>query len=94
MKLMRVVYWLLAVPTALLACLVIFKSLGDQGGGSPPAELAMAAAAAVLGLVGWGWRLAMTGGRPGMAVLLVVMSWVVFAGTMVGYALMTQKVWN
>jgi hypothetical protein len=51
-------------------------------------------AAVVLGLLGWGTRLVKTSGRPGLAVLVVVVSWVVFVGSMLINGLLHQKTWN
>ena len=49
---------------------------------------------AVLALLAWSYHLATSAGRTGLAILLVIVSWVVFAGTMLIYGLMHQKLWN
>lgn len=89
------VYWLLAVPTTLLAGAVIFLTLsGQRLSSATPDWLALTAAGAVLGLVGWGYNVGTSGGRPAVATLLVVLSWVLFAGAMIVNGLMNQKIWN
>lgn len=89
------VYWVLAVPTGLLASLVILLTLGGrQLSSATPAWLGLLAAAVVLGVLVWGYRLGTAGGKPGLATLLVVLSWVLFAGTMFVNGLMHQKIWN
>lgn len=92
---MTYLYWCLALPTGFLAGLVIVMTLaGQRLGPTTPGWLALAAASAVLGLLVSGFRLATAGGRPGIGVLLVVLSWAVFAGAMIAHGLMTQKLWN
>ena len=89
------VYWVLAVPTGLLALLVIMLTLGGkQITPVTPDWLSLLTSAAVLGLLVWGFRWATTGARPGLAVVLVVLSWVVFLGVMLVNGLMHQKTWN
>lgn len=88
-------YWFLAVPTGLLAAAVIFLTLGGQAlSAATPAWLALVAAGVVLGLLGWGYKLATAAGKPGRASLLVVLAWVLFAGAMLVNGLMHQTVWN
>lgn len=88
-------YWVLAVPTGLLASIVILLTLGGQRlSAATPDWLALVAAGAVLGLLGWGYKLGKSRGRPGLALLVVVLSWVLFGGTMLVNGLMNQKVWN
>jgi hypothetical protein len=89
------VYWTLAVPTGLLASLVIILTLGGRPlSAATPAWLSLLVAAAVLGILVQSHGLATTGGKPGLAALLVVFSWVLFAGAMILNGLMSQKTWN
>lgn len=89
------VYWLLAVPTMLLGGVVILFTLGGQRlSSATPPWLALIAAGAMLGLAGWGYKVATSGGRPGMAALWVILSWVVFAGATVVNGLMGQRIWS
>lgn len=88
-------YWLLAVPTTLLGSVAILLTLGGQRlSSATPPWLALVSAGAVLGLVGWGYKVATSGGRPGLAALWVAFSWVVFAVAMVVNGLMGQKIWG
>ncbi len=92
---MKYLYWVLAVPTGVIACLVVLLTLGGQRlSAATPAWLSLVVGTVVLGLLGWGYRLVKTGGRPGLAVLVVVLSWVVFVGSMVVNGLLHQKIWN
>jgi len=89
------VYWLLAVPTGLLASVVILLTISGQRLSSvTPDWLALAASGAVLALLSWGYNLGTSGGRPFVAALLVVLSWILFAGAMLINGLMNQKIWN
>lgn len=89
------VYWVLAVPTGILASVVIFLTLsGQRLSSATPAWLALVASGAVLALLGWGYNLGTSGGRPFLAALLVVLSWVLFFGVMLINGLMHQKIWN
>lgn len=93
----RLLFWvfaLLALPTGLLAGLVILLILGGQRMSAPaPDWPALLASAAVLGLLAWAYRLA-TGGRPAAASLWVVASWVLFVTVMLINGLMHQTLWN
>ncbi len=88
-------YWVLAVPTGLLASVVVFLTItGQPLSSATPAWLALVAAGAVCALLGWGYNLGTSAGRPGLATLLVIFSWVLFAGTMIVNGLVHQKIWN
>lgn len=88
-------FWLLALPTGLLAALVVFLTIsGQRLSSATPDWLALLAAGAVLGLLVSGYRLGTAGGRPFAAALLVVLSWLLFAGTMFVNGLMNQQLWN
>ncbi len=88
-------YWVLAVPTGLLASVAILLTLsGQRLSSATPDWLALVASGAVLALLGWGYKRGTSGGRPGSAALLVVFSWVLFAGAMIINGLMHQKIWN
>lgn len=91
---LRVLHALLALPTALAACAVILIVLGGQRL-SPPAPdwPGLVAAATVLGLNAWGYRLARAG-RPILASPLVVGSWLVFALIMLINGALHQTLWN
>lgn len=88
-------YWFLAVPTGALALLVMGLTLtGQRLSSSTPGWLSFIVSAVVLVLVGWGYTLATKRRRPGVAILLTVLSWVFFVTTMAVYGLMTIKIWN
>ncbi len=88
-------YWVLSVPTGLLASAVVFLTIsGQRLSSATPDWLALVASGAVFALLGWSYKLGTSGGRPGLATLLVVFSWVLFAGTMIINGLMHQKIWN
>ena len=89
------VYWTLAAPTGFIAALVITLTLSGKAlSSATPDWLALLAAAAVLALLAWSYHLATSAGRTGLAILVVIVSWVVFAGTMLIYGLMHQHLWN
>jgi hypothetical protein len=88
-------YWILAVPTGVLAGLVILLTLSGRSlSSSTPDWLAILTAAIVLALLGWGYNLGTSEGKPGLAALLVVVSWIVFFATMLVNGLLHQKTWN
>ena len=92
---MNLLYWLLAAPTALLAGLVIVMNLAGRAlSQATPIWLSLLMAAVVIGLLVWARTLGTQGGRPGLAVLMVLGSWVLFCGVMLVNGLMHQKVWN
>lgn len=92
---MTVVYWILAVPTAVLATLIIGLTLaGRPLSQATPLWLSFAGGVMVLGCVGWGYHTGVTGQRPGMAVLLVVGSWLAFFAILLTNGLLRQKTWN
>lgn len=89
------IYWLLAIPTGLLASVVILMTLaGQRLSSATPHWLGLLAAAAVLSLVGYGYKVGVSSEKPGIAVLLVVSSWVVFASIMLINGIMRQTTWN
>ena len=89
------VYWILAIPTGILAGIVILMTLSGRSlSSSTPDWLALLTATVVFGLLGWGYSLATSEGRAGWAALLVVLSWIVFFGTMLVNGLLHQKTWN
>ncbi len=88
-------YWVLAVPTGFLASVVILLTVsGQRLSSATPDWLAYAASGAVLAILVWGYHLATSSGRPGLAALLVVGSWVLFATAMIVNGLMHQTIWN
>lgn len=88
-------YWVLAVPTGLLATLVIGVIVSGKAlSSATPDWLGTLAAAGVLALLVWSYHLATASSRPVLAILVVVLSWLVFAGTMLTYGLMHQQLWN
>lgn len=88
-------YWVLAIPTGLLASLVIILTINGQHlSSTTPDWLALVASSAVLALLAWGYKLGTSGCRPFLAALLVVLSWVLFGGVMLINGLMHQNIWN
>lgn len=91
---LRILFRLLAVPTAAIALLVVVLNLaGRPLSAATPIGLSIATAAAVLALVAWARRLA-AAGRPGRAALFVVGAWILFAIVMLANGLARQQVWN
>ena len=87
-------YWILAVPTGVLASLLILLTLaGQRLTPSTPGWLSVSLASAVLGLLFWGHQMG-TNGRPLAAALLVVGSWILFFVVMVAYGLSRQQTWQ
>ncbi|KAB2968493.1 MAG: hypothetical protein F9K18_02705 [Thermoanaerobaculia bacterium] len=91
---MTYLFWFLAAPTGVLAGLVlVLNLLGRQLSAATPLWLSALVSLAVLALLGWALRLARSK-RPGLACLLVLGSWLVFALAMVANGLARQQVWN
>lgn len=90
----KILFWLLAVPTVAIAILVLLLPLaGRPLSAATPIWLSALAALAVLAMVAWARRLA-AAGRPGRAGLLVVGSWFLFAIVMIGNGLARLQSWN
>lgn len=88
-------YWLLAAPTGALAVAVLGLTVtGKRLSSATPDWLSLLASAAVIAMLVWSYRMATSRDRPGAAAFLVVLSWIVFAGSMISHALMTQTLWN
>lgn len=91
---MRILFWLLAVPTGAIAILVVLLNLaGRPLSAATPIGLSILTALAVLALLAWA-RQRTAAGRPGRAVLLVVGSWLLFAIVMIANGLARQQTWN
>ena len=89
------VFWILAAPTAGLSALLILMSLAGQPlSAATPVWLALLAALGVIGLLAWAHQLATKRGRPSIACAIVVLSWVLFAVTMVANGLAHQQTWQ
>ena len=89
------IFWMLAAPTAALSALLIFMSLaGQRLSAATPVWLAVLAAVGVMGLLAWARQLATKRGRPGLACAIVVLSWVLFAVTMIANGLAQQETWQ
>lgn len=92
---MNYFYWLFALPTGMLASLVIIMTLSGKAlSNSTPNWLSLSASAIVLGLLWWSYQLIFVKNHPILAILVVIASWIIFAAIMVGYGLMTTKIWN
>lgn len=92
---MNYLYWILALPTGLLAGLVIILTLSGQAlSSSTPSWLSLCAATIVFAMLWWSYQLIFAKNHPFLAMLTVVASWVIFAMIMTGYALMTMKNWQ
>ncbi len=90
---MRFIFWLLAVPTGAIAALVlVLNLLGKQLSAATPLWLSILTSLAVLLLLLVARRLA--AGRPGLACLVVVGSWLFFATVLFANGLARQQVWN
>ena len=89
------VFWLLAAPTGVLSALLILMSVaGQRLSAATPVWLALLAALGVVGLLAWAHQLATKRLRPGVACAVVVLSWVLFAVTMVANGLAHQETWQ
>jgi hypothetical protein len=90
----KILFWLLAVPTGALAALVVLLNLaGRPLSAATPIWLSVLAALAVLALLAGARRLAVAG-RPGLAGLLVVGSWLLFAVVLIVNGFARQRIWN
>ena len=88
------IFWILAAPTGALSALLILMSLtGQRLSAATPVWLAVLAALGVMGLLGWAHQLAKRG-RAGVACAIVVLSWVIFAVTMIANGLAHQDTWQ
>ena len=89
------VFWTLAAPTGALSALLILMSLGGQPlSAATPVWLALLSALGVIGVLVWAHQLATKRARPGIACAMVVLSWVLFAVTMVANGLANQQTWQ
>ena len=89
------VFWILAAPTGALSALLLLMSLaGQKLSAATPIWLAVLAALGVMGLLAWAHQLATKRGRPGVACAFVVLSWVLFAVTMIANGLAHQDTWQ
>lgn len=92
---MNYFYWLFALPTGMLASLVIIMTLSGKAlSNSTPNWLSLSASAIVFGLLWWSYQLIFVKNHPILAILVVIASWIIFAAIMIGYGLMTTKIWN
>lgn len=92
---MNYVYWLFALPTGALASLVIIMTLSGKAlSNGTPNWLSLCASAVVFGLLWCSYQLIFVKNHPILAIVVVIASWIIFAAIMVGYGLMTMKIWN
>ena len=89
------VFWMLAAPSGALSALLILMSVaGQRLSAATPVWLALLAALGVMGLLAWAYQLATKRGRPRVACAIVVLSWVLFAVTMLANGLAHQQTWQ
>ena len=89
------VFWILALPTGALSVLLILMSIAGQPlSAATPIWLTLLAAFGVIGLLVWAQQLATKRGRRGVACAIVVVSWVLFAFTMLANGLAHQQTWQ
>ena len=94
-KIFSMLFWLLATPTGALALFVILMTIaGKKLSAATPLWLALVAGAGVLALLIWAYRLLVLHGRPGLACVITVASWLLFAGVMLVNGLLHQKTWQ
>jgi hypothetical protein len=88
-------FWILAAPTAAFASLLFLMSLaGKHLSQATPLWLSLLASGGILALLFFAYRLAMNGGRPGAAIGLVLLAWLLFAVAMVVNGLARQSGWQ
>jgi hypothetical protein len=88
-------FWVLAAPTGVLAAILLFMSLaGSRLSAATPIWLSLLAAAGVMGVLVWAYRIASSGGRPLLACGLVLLSWFVFMLVMFANGIAQQKTWQ
>ena len=91
---MRLLFWLLAVPTTALGVVVLLLTLsGTPLSAATPLWLSALAAAGVLALVLLAWR-TQQHGRALLACGLIVISWVAFAGAMLVNGIVRTANWH
>lgn len=88
-------FWVLAAPTGVLAAILLFMSLaGNRLSAATPIWLSLLAAAGVLAMLVWAYRVASSGGRPLLACGLVVLTWFAFMLVMFANGIAQQKTWQ
>ena len=88
-------FWILAVSTGALASALILLTLaGQRLSAGTPWWLSVSTGLAVLWLINKARVLATTSGRPGVAALLVVASWILFLVVMLTNGLLRQRNWQ
>lgn len=88
-------FWILTAPTGALAALLVFMSIaGKRLSAATPIWLTLLASAGLIALLVWAYHVATTSGRPGIACLMVVLSWLLFAVIMIVNGLAHQTVWQ
>jgi hypothetical protein len=89
------VFWMLAAPTGALSALLILMSVaGQRLSAATPGWLTLLAAFGVIGLLAWAHQLTTKRRRPGVACAIVMLSWVLFAFTMLANGLAHQQTWQ
>ena len=88
-------FWILAVSTGALArALILLTLAGQRLSAGTPWWLSVSTGLAVLWLINKARVLATTSGRPGVAALLVVASWILVLVVMLTNGLLRQRNWQ
>lgn len=95
MKLLSVLYWVLAVPTGALSLVLLLMTVaGRKLSAATPLWLTLVCATVVLAFLVWAHRVLVVHHRPAWACAIVIASWVAFALTMTVNGLLRQTTWN
>lgn len=88
-------FWVLAAPTSVLASILLFMSLaGRRLSAATPIWLSLLAAAGVMAMLVWAFRIASSDGRPLLACGVVLLSWFAFMLVMFANGISQQKTWQ
>ena len=94
---LHILFYILCVPTGMLALVVLFKTLtGTARGSSTTSEkiVTTLASSIVLSMLYWAFGVATKEGNTVLGIGIVVLSWIVFAVLMLISGYRNTKLWN
>lgn len=94
---MNILFYVLALPSGLIALVFLFKTLtGTAAGSSTLSEkiVTVLASLLVLGALYYAFELAIKQSKLGLGIGVILVSWVVFIVMMLVSGLMNTKLWN
>ena len=94
---LNILFYILCVPTGMLALVVLFKTLtGTASGTSTTSEKIVTTLASfiVLAMLYWAFGVATKEGNTGLGIGIVILSWIVFGVMMLISGYRNTKLWN